>query len=474
MAMLTFLIPTVAAIVALAAPASAVRVASGAPAAAATAAPAATVSGAPPSLAAPVIVTPPPPARGARVLSLDEAVQAALQHQPQLLSARAGTLAAWARADEARAPLLPQITGTAGYQRTTRPGGLPVGVDGMPVKSDSGYNYFSFGVTASQYIWDFGQTTNRWAAAKANANAQGTSERTTRAQVILSVRTAYFAARAQRDLVEVAREALANQERHLRQIDGMVRAGTRPEIDLAQVKTDRANAEAQLITAENGLLTAKAQLMQAMGIDGNADFDVSSDALGAIDGEDSPSDALYNEALKSRPELAVADEQLRAQKLSVSAAKGGYGPTIGASASLSEIGADITNMSFNWNMGVSLSWSLFSGLLTLSQVNEAKANLTAAEAQRETLRQQVRFDVEQSRLAMRAAKSSLHATGEAQVNARERLRLAEGRYSAGVGNIIELGDAQLALTNASAQKTQADFNLALARAQLLRALGRAG
>ncbi|MGZ3425302.1 MAG: TolC family protein, partial [Polyangia bacterium] len=52
------------------------------------------------------------------------------------------------------------------------------------------------------------------------------------------------------------------------------------------------------------------------------------------------------------------------------------------------------------------------------------------------------------------------------------LRLAEGRYQAGVGSIIELGDAQVAATTAAAQKVQADYNVSTARAQLLNALGR--
>jgi len=56
-------------------------------------------------------------------------------------------------------------------------------------------------------------------------------------------------------------------------------------------------------------------------------------------------------------------------------------------------------------------------------------------------------------------------------NARERLRLAEGRYAAGVGSPIELGDAQLALTTAQAQAVQAQYNLSSARADLLAALG---
>ena len=82
--------------------------------------------------------------------------------------------------------------------------------------------------------------------------------------------------------------------------------------------------------------------------------------------------------------------------------------------------------------------------------------------------------MEQAALGVRAAKASLRANLDALDNARERLRLAEGRYASGVGNVIELGDAQVAFTTAAVQKTQADFNLALARAQLLRALGRVG
>ncbi len=58
------------------------------------------------------------------------------------------------------------------------------------------------------------------------------------------------------------------------------------------------------------------------------------------------------------------------------------------------------------------------------------------------------------------------------MNARLRLKLAEGRYEAGVGSAIELGDAQVALTHAGAQRVQAQFNLSTARAQLLAALGR--
>jgi len=80
--------------------------------------------------------------------------------------------------------------------------------------------------------------------------------------------------------------------------------------------------------------------------------------------------------------------------------------------------------------------------------------------------------VQQAWLAVRANKASMAASQEALVNAKEQLRLAEGRYNAGTGSVIELGDAQVAATNAAAQVVQADYNLATARAQLLAAMGR--
>ena len=68
--------------------------------------------------------------------------------------------------------------------------------------------------------------------------------------------------------------------------------------------------------------------------------------------------------------------------------------------------------------------------------------------------------------------SSVQSAREAETNAREQLRLAEGRYQAGAGSIIELGDAQVTVNTAAAQRVQTEYNLAAARAALLRALGR--
>ena len=74
----------------------------------------------------------------------------------------------------------------------------------------------------------------RWRQNAAFAEGVDDTERATRLTVALNVRTFYFAARANKALVQVARETLANQQKHLDQIEGFVKVGTQPEIALAQ------------------------------------------------------------------------------------------------------------------------------------------------------------------------------------------------------------------------------------------------
>ena len=400
-----------------------------------------------------------------RVVTLAEALRSAREKQPQLRQARATSEAAAARAREALAPMLPQLQANAGYLRKTThaiPGSF----------TSPSPNSFSDSVTASQLLWDFGGTPFRWKSAEAQADAQLAQEHVTALQVDFTVRSAYFDARANKALVRVAEDTLANQKRHLKQTEGFVQAGTHPEIDLVQARTDTANALVSLITAENTYQTSKVTLNVAMGVLGPTDYDVSDDAMAAVPGEDAEIGPLLEEANRSRPEVENIEQLVRADQLTVRSFEGNYLPALSASAGFTQGGTSLSNLGWNASVGLSLSWGLFQGGLTRAQVQEAEANVAGEIAALDLLRQQLRSDVEAARLALRAAKASISATQEALANAKERLRLAEQRYAVGVGSAIELGDAQVALTQAAAQAVQADDKLSTARAQLLRALGR--
>jgi outer membrane protein len=413
-----------------------------------------------------------------KTLTLEQALETAKQHQPALRQAAANTEAARSRADEARSGLLPQLNANLSYTRRTQnfvstATTLPSGVT-VPPAAPTFFtiNAFNGSLTLSQLIWDFGQTWNRFKASQSVAEATAQDAQTQLQTSLFGVRTAFFAARAARELVKVAQDTLANQQRHLEQVKGFVQVGTHPEIDLAQSLTDVANARVQLIQAQNGYATSRAQLNLAMGIEGSTDYDISDDRMPAVEGENGTLDELVDTAVATRPELAAYRLRVRAQQETISAVRGAYGPSLNFAMAGTEGGPFLNEMVPNWNAGVVLQWNLFSGLLTQSTVNEAEANLDSLVAQSDGERQQVRLQVDQAQLAIHAAIEALAAAEEALKNAKDRLRLAEGRYETGVGNIIELGDAQLALTTTAAQRVQADFAVSTARAQLWFALGR--
>jgi outer membrane protein len=445
-------------------------------------------------------------ASSGRVLRLDDAIQMSLKAQPLVHEARAQTAAAVGQMEQGRAGLLPQLTGTGLIEATYGSvptssvssgtsgsgtgtgtgsgtgtgtgGGTSTGVSlGTTTSSTTAHGYSSLGVSATQLLYDFNQTPDKYRASKRNVESVRASERTTELQVLLLVRQSFFTARADKALVFVAEETLHNEDKHVVQVRGFVAAGTQPEIALATELTNLGNDRVALITAQNNYEIAKAQLNQSMGVVGDTNYDVAEEGLAAIAGEDGPDERLVQDALKARPELLAYEKLRESDALTVSSLKGGYGPTLSAIASGGAIDPDFgTSPSGSWTgywaVGAQLIWPFFQGGLTVGQVHTAQANYDYVNAELEAEKLQVRFQVEQAVLTVRAAKASIDAANEALVNAREQLRLAEGRYQSGVGSIIELGDAQVAATNAAAQVVQADFNLSTARAQLLNALGR--
>jgi outer membrane protein len=426
--------------------------------------------------AAPDAGTAQPPSDAPRLLHLDEAVQAALQNQPQLIQAKAAASAAEGRVIQARSPLLPQITPQASWTRSYRAltsvgtGGTGTTPNAVQCASST-CNTWRFGVAGSQTVWD-PSTWATWESTQRSFDALNATATATLNNVILNVRTSYFLARATRDLVSVADQTLQNQITHQKQVEGFVRVGTRPEIDLALARLNVANARVQLITAQNNDRIAKAQLNQAMGLPQGTDYQVAGDELPPVDVEDRPLPFLFDEALAKRPEIASFEYARQASGKALDAAKWGWSPTVGFAGSYFKAGPELSALADSWAFGFTLTWQLVQGGLTVGRVREAEQNLISSTAGLSGQQLQVRFDVEQAEATLLGNKESLVAAQDAVDNAKEQLRLAEGRYQAGVGTIIELSDAQVQLTTAQAQLVQAQYNLATARARLLAALGR--
>lgn len=412
----------------------------------------------------------------ARPLSLDDALSAARARAPALKAANATVTAVRARERAAFAPLIPRVSASLGYSRSTsnfvaRPGSVPSALDSQTNVSLASYDFFSAGLNGSA-SWDFGQSWRRWLASKETIGSAEAQARAERVALGLEVRQAYFEAARQKELTQVAEAGLANAEAHFTQAQAFVRAGSRPQIDVVQAKADVAQAKLTVVTARNGERTALVRLLTSVGLPRAEPVSLSDETPPALDVEAQDVAQALTRALEGRPELAQLGSQVRAQELALKAVQGAYGPTVSATLGLTLQSRNLAQAVVpNASLGLSLAWPLYEGGVTLAQEAEARAQLDVLAAQRGALEQQLQLDVEQAWVGVEGARAALEAAQEAAQAATEEDRFAVGRYQAGAGNAIELGDARVRLTTAQSQAVQAKYALAQARARLMAALG---
>ena len=99
-------------------------------------------------------------------------------------------------------------------------------------------------------------------------------------------------------------------------------------------------------------------------------------------------------------------------------------------------------------VGLQVSVPLFTGLTTLRQEQQVRLGAREVSLQRSYAAQQVAIKVRMARQQMAAAQESMVAQRAAVELAARGREIASARYAAGAGNLLELNDAELALTQA--------------------------
>ncbi len=409
-------------------------------------------------------------------LTLQQALELARAQRPLMRLAQAEVMVSNATVGRLRAPLLPQLQAGVGYRHASSIwGATPSTLSGVtaPVqRTPSNFGVASASIYASQLVFDFNKSWNNFRGAQALAHASHNRTFVVGLDIDYEVRTAFFRTLAALARLQVEEDNVANEHKHLTLVGGYIQLGTRAPIDLAQARNTFANAKLRLVEAIKNYEQAKVALNEAMGVETAIDYQPTFTQLAPIVSEEHAHEVLLEQALAERPEFARLAALRRSRELSIKAARGGYGPSISLRANAGEAGP--TPASAFWSAEAALSWDLYSGGITQAQVAQARGEQAMLEAELTALRQQVRFEVERQSLAVRASKQAQVSVEEVVASAADQLRFAEARYGADLGSIIELENAQRAVTAAAIARVDIELRLSIARAALLRALGRSG
>jgi outer membrane protein len=406
------------------------------------------------------------------LVTLERAVQIGLKRHPNVLAGQGSVAASEAKKGQAEAGYWPTLNANAGYSRqraaSLSTGTSTVGIGGR-VQTTHSFEQYSTGATLQQTLFDFGKTSTNVDIQKQNIDASKADLENTEEQIILNVKQAYYNLLRVRRNRAVAVETVNQFQQHLQQAKGFFEVGTKPKFDVTRAEVDLSTAKLSLIRAENSVRLAVVSLNNAMGLPDAPEYAIDDNLAFAkyVVGLD---DAV-KKAYDNRPELKALIARRIAAEKAVYVAKTGYFPMLMGSANWSWAGQRFDTNDGSWSAGVALSIPIFSGFLTKNQVSEAKANLSILAANEEALRQNMLLEVQQSYITLTESEERI-VTAELTVRqAKENHEIAIGRYAAGVGNPIEVTDAEVTLSLAKVAHIDALFDYKMAAASLEKAMG---
>lgn len=398
--------------------------------------------------------------RAQESLSLEDALRLALENNGLARAALAETDAANARLNATRASLYPNIDISSSSTRTR--------IEGGGVNTDTTQRQNGFGL--EWLLLDNGQRELRIRQSSRTAEATRQTTRDTLRRVLFQTARAYYEVLRRTELLQVADTAVRRAETLLEVAKAQAEVGTAPQKDVLQAEADLANARVQQIQARNALRLAETDLKRLIGWE-------SQKPLPALTAPEAPSavdptlsvDALWQRARLQRPDLRDADLRLQISRLGLDAAR--LNSLLRLQISARGFREYEPNSRTQGSLSIIASYPLFDGGLTRANLREAEASLQSAQFRLQQTERDAYAEVESALLSVREAAERLEASKVAVAAAQRNFDAAQESLREGVGTIVEVLTAQLALITAETNLVQATYDAAIAALQLRIATG---
>ena len=418
--------------------------------------------------------------------TLDEAWAAALAASPALAAQTQQVAAAQARQEAAQALNWPTLSLSAAAVHLSQPPTTsidlsPLGTALAPVLGSAASllpsslsmpltdSNVSLGQLALTYpLYTGGRITSTQHAAEANLKSNQAQTDKTRQDLKLNVAEAYLNVQRADAAADVARQYRDSLIAHRDDVKAMERQGLAAPVERMTADVAVADADRQLIDARQATELSRAAYNRLLARPLTQPVQLSPLADGPAP-DLSPEAA--DKALNQRPELQALQSGQTALREQARAQRGEDGPQIAAQAAYLRWNGLPTTDNHTSTIGVVLNWNLFDGGL-----NKGKSDALAAEAASMADKQRdaesmIRLDVLNAQLGNRSAAERLGVATAAEALAEESLRLTRLRYQNAQAIQTEVLAAETRLADARRARTNAHFDVQLARLRLLRAMG---
>jgi outer membrane protein TolC len=413
-------------------------------------------------------------------LTLEDSIKLALEQNPFYLAEKAKEDQASYMVREAVSSFFPALNaqGTHILDKKVMTIDMPSFVPGMPpqkIKLDFTRNY-QFSLSFSLPLSAGGRLVSGYK--QANYNLMSTKEaiRQSMQETVFNVKKAFYGYLLAKKFVEVSEEAVSLADKHWKNVKSLYDVGMASKFDLLRSEVQVANLKPQLIRAKNGLSTAELGLKTLLGMDLKQLIEVKGEL--SYKEFEANVDAGVAQALANRPEMNQLkfQQQMAAEMLKM--ARGAYLPTLAIGGAYNYWGNEFKFTKDSWesyySVNLVLNIPLFNGFVNSAKVGESKAVLRQLDYSRKGLSEMVKFEVQEAILSLEQAKESLLSQEKNVEQAQEAVRIADLNYAEGLATNLDVSFAQMALTQAKTNYSQALYDYALALAQLEKAIGAGG
>ena len=257
----------------------------------------------------------------------------------------------------------------------------------------------------------------------------------------------------------------------------MLKVGSMAKVDIAQLEAQVTQDKYSLVNMQSQLANYKLQLKQLLEILGPTEFEI---AIPALTDQQvltliPDRQAVYQQALETRPEIQSSKLNIDAAKLEIKNAKAAALPTLSMSANMASNHASGINTHFdrqmkkNWSNSLSLSLSvpIFDQKKTKTNVTKAKLATRNSELQLQDTEKKLYSNIENFWLQATTSQQQFIAAKSNVENMTQSYELVSEQFRLGLKNIVELTTGKNNLLSAKQQMLQSKymalFNMAMLR-----------
>ena len=409
--------------------------------------------------------------------TLKACIDYAMAHNVQLLKSAATEKSASVDVSEAKAGLLPSLSGAVTQGVNYRPfqesGGNFVNGGIATSAADKATQNGSYGINAQWVVWNGGKNKMNVTNAQYTQQLAAYDTQTQANKIKEQIAQLYVQILYMVEAEKVNRVLLAQDSTICARGQQMVSVGSMSKADLAQLQSQVSQGRYNVVNVQTQIADAKVQLKQLLEIPASEAFDVQSvdvtdaEVLNSIPGKEN----IYASALDSRPEVKRSWLAIEQSQLSTKIAKSGYMPTISLSGGLGD--SHMTGSQTNWakqmrnnfsgTLGVTVSIPIFDNRKNKSAVERAKVAETTAQLDLQDTQKQLYQTIETYWLNATNSQAKYVAAKSSVESLTTSYELMTEQFNLGLKNIAELLNSRANLLNAQQTMLQDKYTALLNR-----------